>query len=108
MEESRKLSGKDLITIGIFSAIYFMLNLAAMFTGFVPVLWLLLPGVTGIVTGIPFLLMTAKVKKTRGSIYYGNNYCIALFRDWSVYSIVTDYICYCMYIVGTVQVCDKV
>lgn len=32
MEESRKLSGKDLITIGIFSAIYFMLNLAAMFT----------------------------------------------------------------------------
>ena len=63
MEESRKLSGKDLITIGIFSAIYFMLNLAAMFTGFVPVLWLLLPGVTGIVTGIPFLLMTAKVRK---------------------------------------------
>ena len=43
MEESRKLSGRDLITIGIFSAIYFMLNLAAMFTGFVPVLWLLLP-----------------------------------------------------------------
>ena len=41
MEESRKLSGKDLITIGIFSAIYFMLNLAAMLTGFVPVLWLL-------------------------------------------------------------------
>ena len=63
MEESRKLSGKDLITIGIFSAIYFMLNLAAMITGFVPVLWLLLPGVTGIVTGIPFLLMTAKVRK---------------------------------------------
>lgn len=44
MEESRKLSGKDLITIGIFSAIYFMLNLAAMFTGFVPVLWLAVTG----------------------------------------------------------------
>ncbi len=38
MEESRKLSGKDLITIGIFSAIYFVLNLAAMITGFVSVL----------------------------------------------------------------------
>ena len=63
MEESRKLSGKDLITIGIFSAIYFVLNLAAMITGFVPVLWLLLPGVTGIVTGIPFLLMASKVRK---------------------------------------------
>lgn len=71
MEESRKLSGKDLITIGIFSAIYFMLNLAAMFTGFVPVLWLLLPGVTGIVTGIPFLLMTAKVRKPGAVLIMG-------------------------------------
>ena len=71
MEESRKLSGKDLITIGIFSAIYFMLNLAAMFTGFVPVLWLLLPGVTGIVTGIPFLLMTSKVRKPGAVLIMG-------------------------------------
>ncbi len=38
----KKLTGRDLITIGIFSAIYFVLNLAAMITGFVPVLWLLL------------------------------------------------------------------
>ncbi len=37
----KKLTGRDLITIGIFSAIYFVLNLAAMITGFVPVLWLL-------------------------------------------------------------------
>ena len=67
MEESRKLSGKDLITIGIFSAIYFVLNLAAMFTGFVPVLWLLLPGVTG----IPFLLMTSKVRKPGAVLIMG-------------------------------------
>lgn len=71
MEESRKLSGRDLITIGIFSAIYFVLNLAAMFTGFVPVLWLLLPGVTGIVTGIPFLLMTSKVRKPGAVLIMG-------------------------------------
>lgn len=38
----KKLTGRDLITIGIFSAIYFVLNLAAMIIGFVPVLWLLL------------------------------------------------------------------
>ena len=108
MEESRKLSGKDLITIGIFSAIYFMLNLAAMFTGFVPVLWLLLPGVTGIVTGIPFLLMTAKVRKPGAVLIMGTITALLYFRDWSVYSIVTDYICYCMCIVRTVQGCDKV
>ena len=42
MNETKKLKGRDLITIGIFSALYFILNLAAMITGFVPVIWLLL------------------------------------------------------------------
>ena len=63
----KKLTGRDLITIGIFSAIYFVLNFVAMITGFVPVLWLLLPGVAGILTGIPFMLMESKVRKP-GSI----------------------------------------
>lgn len=71
MEASKKLSGRDLITIGIFSAIYFVLNLAAMITGFVPVLWLLLPGIAGIVTGIPFLLMTSKVRKPGAVLIMG-------------------------------------
>ena len=71
MEESRKLSGRDFITIGIFSAIYFVLNLAAMITGFVPVLWLLLPGVAGIVTGIPFMLMVSKVRKSGAILIMG-------------------------------------
>ena len=103
MEESRKLSGRDLITIGIFSAIYFVLNLAAMITGFVPALWLLLPGVAGIVTGIPFLLMTSKVRKPGGSTHYGSNYRTALFRDRSVYGAASDYIRHCVCIIRGVQ-----
>ena len=71
MEESKKLSGRDLITIGIFSAIYFVLNLAAMITGFVPVLWLLLPGVAAIVTGIPFMLLASKVRKPGAILIMG-------------------------------------
>ena len=71
MNESRKLTGRDLITIGIFSAIYFILNLAAMITGFVPVLWLLLPGVAGILTGIPFMLMESKVRKPGAVLIMG-------------------------------------
>lgn len=71
MEESKKLTGRDFITIGIFSAIYFVLNLAAMITGIVPVLWLLLPGVAGIVTGIPFMLMEAKVRKPGAVLIMG-------------------------------------
>lgn len=71
MNDSRKLTGRDLITIGIFSAIYFILNLAAMITGFVPVLWLLLPGVAGILTGIPFMLMESKVRKPGAVLIMG-------------------------------------
>ena len=71
MEESKKLTGRDFITIGIFSAIYFVLNLAAMITGIVPVLWLLLPGVAGIVKGIPFMLMEAKVRKPGAVLIMG-------------------------------------
>ena len=67
----KKLTGRDLITIGIFSAIYFVLNLAAMITGFVPVLWLWLPGVAGILTGIPFMLMESKVRKPGAILIMG-------------------------------------
>lgn len=67
----KKLTGRDLITVGIFSAIYFVLNLAAMITGFVPVLWLLLPGVAGILTGIPFMLMESKVRKPGAILIMG-------------------------------------
>ena len=41
----KKLKGKDLITIGIFSAIYFVINFAFMLLGGIhPVLWMLMPG----------------------------------------------------------------
>ena len=40
----KKLKGKDLITIGIFSAIYFVINFAFMLLGGIhPVLWMLMP-----------------------------------------------------------------
>lgn len=67
----KKLTGRDLITIGIFSAIYFVLNFVAMITGFVPVLWLLLPGVAGILTGIPFMLLESKVRKPGAILIMG-------------------------------------
>ena len=41
----KKLKGKDLITIGIFSAIYFVINFIFMLMGGIhPVLWMLMPG----------------------------------------------------------------
>jgi energy-coupling factor transport system substrate-specific component len=65
----KKLNGKDLITIGIFSAIYFVINFAFMLLGGIhPVLWMLMPGFIAVFAGIPFMLMTAKVQKT-GAVF---------------------------------------
>lgn len=59
-----KLKGKDLITIGIFSAIYFVLNFICMVSGGIhPILWVLMPGSIALLTGIPYMLMAAKVQK---------------------------------------------
>ena len=43
----KKLKGKDLFTIGIFSAIYFVINFAFMLLGGIhPVLWMLMPALS--------------------------------------------------------------
>ena len=60
----KKLKGKDLITIGIFSAIYFVINFIFMVMGGIhPVLRMLMPGCIAVFAGIPFMLMVAKVQK---------------------------------------------
>lgn len=60
----KKLKGKDLITIGIFSAIYFVINFAFMLMGGIhPVFWILMPGFIAVFAGIPFILMVTKVQK---------------------------------------------
>lgn len=64
MSTNKKLQGKDLITIGIFSSIYFVINFAFMIMGGIhPVLWMLMPGFIAVFAGIPFMLMVAKVQK---------------------------------------------
>src|SRR5699024_11635190 len=61
---NQKLGGKDLITIGIFYAIYFVINFIFMLLGGIhPVMWILMPGFIAIFAGVPFMLMTAKVQK---------------------------------------------
>lgn len=61
---SEKLKGKDLITIGIFSALYFAMSLLCnMLGGLHAVVWFLTPAIAAVVCSIPFMVMTAKVKK---------------------------------------------
>lgn len=58
------LRGKDLITIGIFTAIIFILSLLANILGGIhPLTWLFSPAVAAIFTAIPFMLLATKVQK---------------------------------------------
>ena len=47
--QKKGMTGKDIITVGIFSAIYFVINFAFMLlSGLHPLLWILMPGLIAI------------------------------------------------------------
>ena len=58
----KKLEAKDLITVGIFTAIYFVIFFACGMMGYIPILYALLPLILPILCGIPFMLFLTKVK----------------------------------------------
>lgn len=68
MEKNKKLYGKDLITIGIYTAIYFVINFAFMLAGMIPVMWILMPALIALFTGIPYMMICLKVQKP-GAIF---------------------------------------
>jgi energy-coupling factor transport system substrate-specific component len=59
----KRLQTRDLINVGIFTAVYFVAFFATGMLGYIPVLFLLLPFLLPIVTGIPFMLYLTKVNK---------------------------------------------
>lgn len=58
-----KLQAKDLITVGIFTAIYFVVFFACGMLGYIPIFIVLIPFICPLVAGIPFMLYLTKVKK---------------------------------------------
>ena len=52
-----------MISIGLFTAIYFVIFFACGMLGYIPILFVLLPVIVPIVTGIPLMLFLTKVKK---------------------------------------------
>lgn len=61
--DNKKLQAKDLINVGIFTAIYFVLFFAGMMFGYIPIFIPLLGFICPIICGIPFMLFLTKVKK---------------------------------------------
>lgn len=71
-KQEKGLKGRDLITVGIFSAIYFVINFIFMLlSGLHPLLWILMPALIALFTGIPFMLMCAKVQKAGAVLLMG-------------------------------------
>ena len=58
-----RLQGKDLINIGIFTAIYFIVIFAAASIGFIPIFIPLISVIVPLVGGIPMMLFFSKIKK---------------------------------------------
>ncbi len=56
-----KMQTKDLINVGIFTAIYFILMFLCGMLGYVPIFYAVLPLIIPVVCGIPFMLFLAKV-----------------------------------------------
>lgn len=63
METSRKLEGKDLITIGVFAALYFVVVFVVAMLGLIPVFMVLLAVLVPLLGAIPFTMFLAKAKK---------------------------------------------
>lgn len=60
---NNKLQGKDLINIGIFTAIYFIVIFAAAVYRFYPIFIPLISVIVPLVGGIPMMLFFSKIKK---------------------------------------------
>ncbi len=68
---SNKLKVKDLVTIGIFFVIYFVVMFGVGMMGLVPILFLVYPAVLGLVGGTIVMLFMAKVPKPWALLIFG-------------------------------------
>ena len=63
MKNENRLKGRDLIDVGIYSAIYFVILFAVAMLGMIPIFLPLLSVLVPILGGVPFMLFLTKVKK---------------------------------------------
>lgn len=59
----QKIQAKDLINVGIFTAIMFVVTMAVAMLGYIPIFIPLLSVLVPLIGGIPFMLFLTKVKK---------------------------------------------
>lgn len=60
---NNKLNTRDLINIGIFTALYFVIVIIVAFTGYVPIMMVIMPALCALIGAIPFMLFLTRVRK---------------------------------------------
>ena len=89
-----RLAGKDLINIGIFTAIYFVVVFAVACLGFVPILMAAICGIIPLVAGIPYMLFLTRARKFGMVTILGLLTGIIMFiTGMGYFSIATGLIC---------------
>lgn len=61
--DNNRLNAKDLINVGIYTAICAVICCIVAMTGIIPIMMVLLVAFVPILTGIPYMLFLTKVKK---------------------------------------------
>ncbi len=79
MEKTEKLNIRDLITIGILSAVFAVVYVGiGMFTGSTPIGWLFTNAILALPLGIVYMLLLAKVPKKGAALILGVVFCLVM------------------------------
>lgn len=79
MEKTEKLNVRDLITIGILSAVFIVIYIGiGIFTGSTPIGWLFTNAVLALPLGIVYMLLLARVPKRGTAFILGVVFCLVM------------------------------
>ena len=86
--DNQKLKVKDLVSIGVFGVIYFVLMFGVGMMGMIPILFLIYPTVLGIIAGTVVMLFMTKVQKPWALFIFGMISPLVMFAAGHTYIVV--------------------
>ena len=86
--DNKKLKVKDLVSIGVFGVIYFVLMFGIGMMGMIPILFLIYPTVLGIVSGTVVMLFMTKIQKPWALFILGMISPLVMFAAGHTYVVV--------------------
>ena len=86
--DNKKLKVKDLVSIGVFTVIYFALMFGIGMMGMIPILFLIYPTVLAIVAGTVVMLFMTKVQKPWSLFIFGMISPLVMFAAGHTYVVV--------------------